>query len=56
METERVKERKKERESEREKGWQEGIEGGRAIFALLLHTVKSKKENRAEFDMTAPVC
>lgn len=53
METKRVKERKKKTESEREKGWQEGRAGGRTIFALLLHTVKSKKKDQGEFDMMA---
>lgn len=40
------RERKKERGSERE-------EGGRTIFALLLHTVKSKKKTQGEFDVMA---
>lgn len=53
QESERKKERKKKTESEREKGWQEGRAGGRTIFALLLHTVKSKKKNQGEFDMMA---
>lgn len=49
-------ETEKERESEREKGWQEGREGGRTIFALLLHTVKSKKKKQGEFDVIASMC
>lgn len=38
----RRRERKKER---KRKGWQEGRERSRTIFALLLHTVKSKKRS-----------
>ena len=56
METEGGKERK-ERVKERRDGWQEGRrEGGRTIFALLLHTVKSKKKKQGEFDVIASVC
>lgn len=54
METEGVKERK--RVKGRRDGRRGEREGGRAIFALLLHTVKSKTENQAEFDMKASVC
>lgn len=55
METEREKERTRERGKERKDG-RRGVRGGRTIFALLLHTVKSKRKKQGEFDMIASAC